>query len=183
MTTASITKSRVPRPAKLAHIVLRSARFKQTVDWWTTVLGAHSVHSNDALVFLTYDDEHHRIAIMRNPELGDEGRCHAGLEHVAFTYASLDDLVTTYERLRDAGITPILAINHGMTLSLYYQDPDGNQAELQVDLVTPAQAESFMASEMFAANPLGVPFDPEEMAAQHRAGQPITALRLYGPAA
>jgi catechol-2,3-dioxygenase len=183
MITAAITETEVPRPAKLAHVVLRSARFDETVAWWKTVLGAHAVHSNEALTFLTYDDEHHRIAIVRNPTLGDDGRSHAGLEHVAFTYASLHDLVATYERLRDAGITPILPINHGMTLSLYYQDPDGNQAELQIDLVTPVQAEAFMASDTFAANPLGVPFDPEEMAAQHRAGMPVTALRLYGPAA
>ena len=86
------------------------------------------------------------------------------------------------ENLRDAGITPILPINHGMTLSLYYQDPDGNQAELQIDLTTSDEADAFMASETFADNPLGVVFDPEEMAAQHRGGEDVTALSVYGPA-
>jgi catechol-2,3-dioxygenase len=100
---------------------------------------------------------------------------------VAFSYASLDDLVATYERLRDVGITPVLPVNHGMTLSLYYADPDGNQVELQIDTTTVEQAVAFMASEAFAENPLGVVFDPEEMAAQHRAGEPVTALGLYGP--
>ena len=170
-----------PKPTGLAHVVLRSARFDESVKWWSTVLCAHPVHESDFLTFLTYDDEHHRLAILANPDLGDEARSHAGLEHVAFTYGSLDDLVTTYERLRDLGITPILPINHGMTLSLYYADPDGNQAELQIDLTTPAEAVAFMESDAFSENPLGVVFDPEEMARQHRGGQPVTALGVFGP--
>lgn len=172
-----------PTPVRLAHIVLRAKRYDALVAWWSTVLGAHAVHQNEFLTFLTYDDEHHRIAIVASPDAGDDGRSHAGLEHVAFTYASLDDLVTTYERLRDEGIEPILPINHGMTLSLYYADPDGNQVELQIDIASPADAMSFMASDTFADNPLGVTFDPEEMAAQHRAGQEVTALGVYGPGA
>ena len=170
-----------PTPVKLAHIVLRTARFDELVAWWCTVLGAHPVHASDFLTFLTYDDEHHRIAILRSPDVGDDARAHAGMEHVAFTYASIDDLVTTYERLRDLGIEPILPVNHGMTVSLYYQDPDGNQVELQIDTATPADTVAFMATDVFAANPLGVVFDPEEMAAQHRAGETVTALSLYGP--
>jgi catechol-2,3-dioxygenase len=172
-----------PTPVKMAHVVLRSARYDEAVDWWSTVLGAHAVHRDDALTFLTYDDEHHRIAIVHDPEVGDDARSHAGLEHVAFTYASLDDLVTTYERLRDEGIDPVFPVNHGMTLSLYYADPDGNQVELQIDTATAREAAAFMASDTFADNPIGVTFDPAEMAAQHRAGREVTALGLYGPAA
>lgn len=176
------TKRPVP-PVKLAHLVLRSARFDEAVQWWSTVLCARTVHRNDTLAFLTYDDEHHRIAILANPNVGDEGRSHGGMEHVAFTYASLDDLVSTYERLRDEGITPILPINHGMTLSLYYEDPDGNQVELQIDTATPDEAVAFMGSDAFAVNPFGVVFDAEEMATQHRAGEEVGALGLFGPSA
>jgi catechol 2,3-dioxygenase len=39
----------------------------------------------------------------------------------------------SYLRLRDAGIEPDICIDHGMTLSSYYSDPDGNRVELQVD--------------------------------------------------
>jgi len=171
----------IVRPVKLAHFVLRTAHLADTVGWWTEVLGARVVHGSESLVFLTFDDEHHRLAVVHDPHAGGDGRSHAGLEHVAFTYASLDDLVATYERLRDRGILPILPINHGMTLSLYYADPDGNQAELQIDTATPEEAARFMESEEFAANPLGVVFDPEEMVTQHRSHQPVAALRLYGP--
>ncbi len=173
----------IPRPAKLAHFVLRTARFDEVIQWWSTVLGAHVVHSNDFLAFLTYDDEHHRLAVVKSELAGDEGRRHAGLEHVAFTMASLDDLVSTYERLRDQDIVPVLPINHGMTLSMYYADPDGTQCELQVDLCTPEEADRFMSGPEFAANPLGIVFDPEELVAQHRSGGPVGILRSFGPLA
>lgn len=64
---------------------------------------------------------------------------------------------------------------------MYYEDPDGNQAELQVDLMDSSDALAFMESDTFAGNPLGVTFDPEQMAIEHAAGQPLTAVSVYGP--
>ena len=172
----------VVRPAKLAHIVLRTSRYDEIVRWWTTVLGAEVRHANDFLTFLTYDDEHHRLAIVKIPELGDDARCSAGMEHVAFTYADLDDLLVTYQRLAAHGITPIAPINHGMTLSMYYADPDGNQVELQIDTMTPTEAEAFMAGDVFAANPIGVKFDPDDLVARRAEGEPVESLVAYVPA-
>lgn len=172
----------VIRPERLAHFVLRTPRFEESVRWWRTVLGAEPRYQNDFVAFLTYDDEHHRLAILAGPHLGDNDRSAAGLEHVAFTYASLDDLLATYERLQGEGIEPVAPINHGMTLSLYYADPDGNQVELQVDSMTPDQAERFMASEAFAANPIGVGFDPDDLVARRRAGESVESLLAISPA-
>ena len=58
-------------PAKLAHIVRRTARFDEMLDWYRTVLGAEVAHSDGTLAFLTYDDEHHRIALVKIPGLPD----------------------------------------------------------------------------------------------------------------
>lgn len=172
----------IVRPVKLAHIVLRTPRFAETVAWWRTVLGAEPRHENEFISFLTYDDEHHRLAIISSPKLGENDRRSAGLEHVAFTYASLDDLLTTYERLKAEGISPVAPINHGMTLSMYYADPDGNQVELQIDTMTPEQAEAFMASDVFAANPIGVRYDPDDLVERRRAGESVASLVEYVPA-
>jgi catechol-2,3-dioxygenase len=171
-----------PRPVRLAHFVLRSSRFDEVVAWWKTVLGAEARHENDFIAFLTYDDEHHRLAIIGVPDLGDESRASAGLEHVAFTYADLDALLAIYERLKAVGIEPIMPINHGMTLSLYYADPDGNQAELQIDTMAVDEAERFMASDIFEANPIGVPFDPDDLVTRRRAGESAESLVAYVPA-
>lgn len=171
-----------PRPVKLAHVVLRSARYAESVAWWKNFLGAVARHEDDTLAFLTYDDEHHRLAIVNMPHLADNERQVAGMEHLAFTYATLDDLLATYERLAADGITPIAPINHGMTLSMYYADPDGNHVEIQVDTMSMAEAEAFMASDVFAANPIGVTFDPAELVARRAAGESVESLVEYVPA-
>ena len=51
------------RPEKFAHILYRTRRFEQMLDWYKAVFDATIQHQNPALAFLTYDDEHHRFAI------------------------------------------------------------------------------------------------------------------------
>jgi len=157
-------------PAKLAHIVLRTSRIEAMRDWYADVLGAEVVFDGGFLAFLTYDDEHHRIALVSDPGAADPGHV-TGLEHVAFTYAGLGDLLRTYRRLRDADVRPHWCINHGPTTSLYYRDPDGNQVEVQIDnFDTEADLLKWFRSGAFAANPIGVEFDPDELLAKFDAG-------------
>ena len=165
-------------PERLAHFVLRTSRFDEMVDWYQTVLGAIPAFKNDILAFLSYDEEHHRVAILAMPDLKPQPDGIVGVHHNAFTYASLDDLMTTYERLRDIGIKPVFPINHGPTTSLYYADPDGNQIELQVDNYdTIEEATAFFYSKPFAENPIGVEFDPDELLRRLRAGEPEEDLK------
>jgi catechol-2,3-dioxygenase len=44
--------------------------------------------------------------------------------------------------LKGAGITPFVSVNHGLTTSFYYRDPDGNGVELQIDNLEPSQWKS-----------------------------------------
>lgn len=170
-------------PAKFAHAVLATKQFKEMVDWYTTVLEAEVVHSNAMLAFMTYDDEHHRIAIAAVPGLADKPRHSVGLDHLAYTYANLGDLVFTYERLRDAGINPVVTINHGPTTSMYYRDPDGNRVELQIDnFETVEELKGFFRSDAMRNNPIGVNFDPEELARNFHAGVPEAELKRYDAA-
>ncbi len=164
-------------PARLAHIVFRTAQKEALVAWYRTVFEAEESLANPFLTFLTFDDEHHRIAIAGMPGLEPKGAQAVGMEHCAFTYASLGDLLATYTRLRDVGITPYWCINHGPNLSCYYRDPDGNQVELTIDVFagTPAVNDWYATSD-FATNPIGVKFDPEELVRRFEAGEPLTAL-------
>ena len=50
------------------------------------------------------------------PDLKPQPVGTAGVHHMAFIYASLADLVATYERLDGLGIRPVTCINHGPTL-------------------------------------------------------------------
>ena len=49
---------------KLAHIVFQTAQPQAMRDFYCTLLEAHVVYSDDNLSFMTYDDEHHRIALL-----------------------------------------------------------------------------------------------------------------------
>jgi catechol 2,3-dioxygenase-like lactoylglutathione lyase family enzyme len=169
-------------PGKFAHAVLRTNKFRQMVDWYKTVLLADVVFENEMLAFMTYDDEHHRLAIAAFPGTVDRAPHSAGLDHLAYTYSSLGDLVATYERLKAAGITPAVPINHGLTISMYYRDPDGNKVELQIDnFETMEQMKGFFRSNDFSKNPIGVSFNPDELARQYHAGVPEAEIRKYRP--
>ena len=169
-------------PTKFAHAVLRTNKFRQMLDWYKTVLQAEVVFEGPMIAFMTYDDEHHRLALVAYPGLADRPPRSAGLDHLAYTYASLGDLVATYERLKAANITPVAPINHGLTLSMYYRDPDGNKVELQIDnFETVEELKGFFRSNDFSKNPIGVSFDPDELARQYHAGVPESELKKYRP--
>ena len=73
-----------------------------------------------------------------------------------------------------------MTINHGPTTSMYYRDPDGNKVELQIDNYDDAQAmHDFMHSAQFEKNPIGVDFDPDELARGYHAGRPQAELIRY----
>ncbi len=165
-------------PQRLAHIVLRTSRLQDMVDWYSTVLGAKPAFMNEILAFLSYDEEHHRIAFINIPGLAPQPEGITGFHHAAFTYASLTELMATYKRLRDLGIKPIFPINHGPTTSMYYADPDGNQIELQVDNYDNIEdATAFFFSPAFSENPIGVEFDPDELLRRVEAGEDQADLK------
>ena len=176
----SPTRGRIA-PAKLAHIVRRTARFEEMIAWYETVLAARVVHGDDMLAFLTYDDEHHRIAIARIPGIEDGPQMAAGTDHVAFTHADLGDLLNTWARLKGEGIEPYWCLNHGPTTSMYYKDPDGNKVELQIDNFDTDEANRWMGSGEFAQNPIGIIFEPEELLARYRGGEPLETLLRRPP--
>lgn len=164
------------RPSKFAHVVYRTRRFEEMLRWYETVFGARVQHQDPALAFLTYDDEHHRFAfanlsLLRPDRAETEKTGLIGVDHVAYTYSSIDDLLDNYAYLETQGITPYWCVHHGVTVSMYYADPDGNQMEFQVDCyASNDEANAFMSGPGFSANPIGVEFDPAVWLAQRRAG-------------
>ena len=127
LATAAPAKRTIPStalsPDTFAHAVLRTSRFQDMIDWYLTVLNGKVVFCNDTLCFMTYDDEHHRVAFIdfgplapRDLAGGDlryRPTDQPGLHHVAFTFASMGELLGNYERLAARGIRPFRSINHG----------------------------------------------------------------------
>jgi len=169
--------AKVLSPAKLAHIVLRTGQFTAMTNFYKKFLGASATYENAFLAFLAYDDEHHRIAIAGIPGTPPKVPLASGLEHIAFAFSTLEDLLLAYRQRKAAGIEPIWAVNHGPTTSIYYQDPDGNQIETQVDnFDTVEAADAFMRGPCFAENPVGTDFDPEEYIALINSGTEAKTL-------
>jgi len=172
------------RPQKFVHVVYRTRRFDQMLEWYQFVFDAKIQYQNPALTFLTYDDEHHRFAladldVLRPEDNKTEKQGLVGVDHVAYTYASLEDLLENYDQLKPKGIKPYWCVHHGVTVSMYYADPDGNQMEFQVDVFDSSEeSNDYMCGPLFEANSIGVEYDPEDWLMHMRSGKPIADLLL-----
>src|SRR5205807_9235941 len=120
-------------PKKLSHIVLQTNRRRAMIDWYCTVLGAEILYEAERISFISYDDEHHRVAFLDPGPLAERQPDAAGLNHVAFTFGGVDDLIDNSRRLKEIGISPHRYLHHRSTTSKYYHDPDHNPVDLLRD--------------------------------------------------
>ena len=171
------------KPSKLAHVVLRTKNLEAMTRWYLKVLNARLALGTPAISFIAFDEEHHRIAIAQVDATTSRFENQPGMDHIAFTYASLGELLSTYVRLRDSDIVPRWSINHGVTTSFYYVDPDGNRVELQIDnFETDEDLQFYFQNDPdFAKNTLGAPFDPDRLIEAYDAGTPMRQLLKVPP--
>jgi catechol 2,3-dioxygenase len=157
------------------HFNLKTTRLQELIDWYSAVVGAEVTFQDATGAWLTNDAANHRIALLAFPGFVDdpEKDTRTGMHHSAFEYERFEDLNGSYLRLREAGIEPDICIDHGMTLSYYYKDPDGNHVELQIDNFGDwASSKDWMrTSTDFHANPIGVFVDPARIAEAAQAGE------------
>ncbi len=178
-------------PGKFAHIVLRSANVPASREWYIKVLNAKNIMENagDMGAGLTYDAEHHRVLILgMSPaeqaalkerdamDIYDQRSKLPGLEHFAYTHNNIANLLSTYKRLKKDGIVPAFAVNHGGTMSLYYNDPDGNVVELLLDIMPMDQATELLHTPQFNENPVGYPIDLDDLCERYEAGESISSM-------
>ncbi|KIW20473.1 hypothetical protein PV08_01048 [Exophiala spinifera] len=169
---------KVISPKALCHVVLRTASLKAMQKFYVDFLGGRVAHANEMLSFITYDEEHHRIALVEVPGTEPKISTTCGLEHIAFGFPTLFELLLSYRQRLKTGIKPWWCINHGPTTSIYYKDPDGNMLETQVDnFETVEKADEFMKSKSFAENPIGTEFDPENLISRMLAGENENILK------
>ncbi|MCX2929141.1 VOC family protein [Mycobacterium sp. CVI_P3] len=155
---------------RLSHVALQTGQLPVLRDWYLTVLDAHVVFENEVLCLMTFDEEHHRIAMRQLPRPDERTSRTVGLGHSSYTFATLSSLLSKYESLKDAGIRPYLPVQHGITTSLYYRDPDGNLAELQIQNMPAEEATQYLYGEECRLDPVGPSFDPDLMLAALRSG-------------
>lgn len=175
-------------PKSMAHWVIKTARRDELIAWYQVVFGAEIVHADNLIAFLSWDEESHRLALVNLPPifrfafpLAKIRRKLYGLDHIAHSFDSLEALLHTYARVKKLGITPVWCINHGPTTSIYYEDPDGNRHEFQVDnFPTAEETKHYFSSAAFARNPIGVNFDPDYLLERLNQGVPVSELLKQG---
>ena len=168
------------------HFNLKTTRLQELIDWYSVVVGAEVTFQDATGAWLTNDAANHRIALLAFPGFVDDPDkdTHTGMHHSAFEYERFEDLNASYLRLRERGIEPDVCIDHGMTLSYYYKDPDGNHVELQVDVFGDWEASRdwMRTSPEFHANPIGVFVEPEQIASEAAAGTSFEDIHAHAMA-
>ncbi len=151
----------------LHHTTFTTLRLDEMVAWYEKAVGLVPAFYGDDAAWLTNDEANHRIAFLSPPGLKhpqDKGHT-TGIHHTAFEFRTFNQWLDNYIRLRDHGILPFLTLDHGITMSVYYQDPDCNGVEIQVDGFGDwADSKQWISSALeFATNPIGTYFDPEKL--------------------
>jgi catechol-2,3-dioxygenase len=171
---------------KFHHVNLKTTRLQEMIDFYCTLVGAEVIFQDQVGAWLSNDEANHRIALLAFPNFVDdpEKETHTGMHHSAFEYATFDELNGSYLRLQGVGVTPALCLDHGMTFSYYYADPDGNNVELQVDCFGDwkKSTEWMRNSEEFKANPIGHFVDPARVAADRAAGMSFDEIHAKATA-
>ncbi|MDQ2902765.1 MAG: VOC family protein [Chloroflexota bacterium] len=171
---SEVSESTAIKGPVLHHINLKTRHLQEMIDWYAIVVSMKPAYQFSGGAWLTNDAANHRLALLTSPQLSEDPDkiMHTGMHHSAFEYATIDDLLNTYVRLKGLGIEPHACLDHGMTTSFYYVDPDGNSVELQVDNFGnwDESSEWMRTSPQFAANPIGMPINPDQMVEARKAG-------------
>lgn len=172
-------KSPVIAP-KFHHTTFLTLKLDEMVDWYEKVAGLTPVHYSKGAAWLTNDEANHRIALIAHPGIKKavDKSTSAGMHHTAFEYGNLDQWLDNYTRLKDQGIVPFMSLDHGITMSMYYADPEGNGVEIQFDTFGDwAISKEWMWSSLeFAENPIGSWFDPDKIVEARAVGLGMTEI-------
>ena len=163
---------------KLQHCGLTTANLDAMIEWYRKVLGM-TVHKHvaapagspfRAVAFATNDEVNHRLSFFETPSVSPDNdkASHARVQHIAFAYDTLDDLLGTYLRLKKEGMLPLWAADQFFQTAIYYEDPDGNTIELNVNNFT----DHWTVTEQLKALPpqVHLNIDPEKMIAARKVG-------------
>lgn len=131
----------MPKINKVAHVVLSVSDVERSKKFYRDVVGMELISDrplDGPSAFLSFGTQHHDIALFQAPPGATRGEI--GLVHVALQLeGGRDDLKKMVEHLEASGVTPTSPVTHGITNSVYFQDPDGNTLEAYVETFATAE--------------------------------------------
>ena len=122
---------------KLGHIVLKVRDARASRDFYTRTLGLKVAHEDleRGAVFLSFGEQHHDLALFQLATGEAPAAAQPGLHHSAWQLGSFEELQAAFRELGALGIPVESTIEHNVTRSVYFHDPDGNRVELYCDMV------------------------------------------------
>ena len=142
------------RPKYLQHANLFVRNAELSMHWYADILGLHSYDFvPDRAAFMSADiEQSHEIALL---QVGDDApgpeKGRVGLNHLGWQMESLDDLKELYLRLKEKNVNVYQVSDHGISIGIYFNDPDGNGIEISYELPRdrwPSQKKIFSGSDV-----------------------------------
>ena len=120
---------------RIGHVHLKVSDIERALGFWRDVLGFEVMQRREGAVFISAGGYHHHIALNTWESLGGPppAKGTTGLYHVAILYPRRAALGRALARVHGAGIRLTGASDHGVSIALYLDDPDGNGVELYWD--------------------------------------------------
>ncbi len=121
---------------KLSHLVLRVRDLERSKSFYADVLGLPLTGEiAGRMAFFSAGPDSHDLALMAigKDAPGPDPR-RVGMYHFAYQVASFEALREAYWHLLDQGVQIVGSANHGVSMGLYLQDPDGNEIELTYEV-------------------------------------------------
>ena len=125
------------KPKQLGHIVLKVRDIEKSEYFYQDIFNfVVTYRIPGSMVFMTSDiNKSHELALMSEnidqPEDNDDS---TGMYHFAWQMQSFDDLKKLYNHLKVKNITITGIGDHGISLGIYFLDPDCNQVEAFYEL-------------------------------------------------
>jgi len=133
---AAIAPYTVDPRVRIGHVHLKVADLQRALDFYSGVLGLEVMQRyGEGAVFLSAGGYHHHIALNTWESQGGSPppAGTTGLYHTAIVYPTRAALATALRRVLAAKIPLQGAADHGVSESIYLNDPDENGVELYCD--------------------------------------------------
>ena len=158
---------------KFHHVNLKTTRLQEMIDWYATSSAPRCSSSTTSGPGspTTRPTTASRCWRSRTSSTTRKGHAHRAAPH-GLRVRQLRGAQRDLPAAAGGGIEPDFCLDHGMTFSYYYRDPDGNHVELQVDNFGDwAKSKRVDAREPeFHEDPIGKFVDPDRVAEAAAAG-------------
>ena len=123
------------KPLGIGHVVLNVTDVTRSIEFYTQVLGFEVVKTNheNTAAFLNCGEMHHDLALFKASDDTPNKKGTVGLNHFAVLVEDIDQLKSLKSNLESVGYENLRTVDHGMTGSIYFEDPDGNGIEFYFD--------------------------------------------------